>query len=79
MAALIEYVCTAQHDRREDASVTLVQKAWAYCPLGASTAHEWKRIDPTPVEKMRSRPGNGGAHLAVDKGDERSLAGGPAR
>lgn len=29
MAALIEYVCTAQHDRREEASVTLEQGSWA--------------------------------------------------
>ena len=79
MAALIEYVCTEQHGRREEPSVTLEQSSWAYCQFGASTGHKWKRIDPTAVENLRSRPGNGGVHLAVDKGDERSLAGRPAR
>jgi hypothetical protein len=57
MAAMIEFVCTAQHDRREEPSVTLEQKAWAYCSWGAITGHEWSRIDPTAIEALRSPAG----------------------
>ena len=59
MAAMIEYVCTAQHDRREEASVTLEQGSWAYCSWGGSTGHEWTRIDPTAVEALRSPAASG--------------------
>jgi len=59
MAAMIEDVCTAQHDRREEASVTLEQGSWAYCSWGASTGHLWTRIDPTAVEALRSAAGSG--------------------
>lgn len=81
MAALIEFVCIATHGSRGDPSITLEQRAWAYCAAGAGEAHQWMRIDPTAVEKLRSRPGNGngGVHLTPDKSDERSLAGRPAR
>ena len=62
MAAMIEYVCTAQHGRHEDPSVTLEQGSWAYCSWGASAGHRWTRIDPTTVEALRStraRPASG--------------------
>ena len=55
MAAMIEYVCTAQHQRRDEASVTLEQGAWAYCSWGAASGHVWTRIDPTAVEALRAR------------------------
>jgi hypothetical protein len=54
MAALIEYVCTAKHDRREEPSVTLEQGSWAYCSCGAISGHQWTRIDPTAIEALRS-------------------------
>jgi len=79
MAAPIEFVCIASHDSRSDPSVTLEQKAWAYCAAGARDGHQWTRIDPTAVETLRSRPGNAGVHLTLDKSDERSLAGRPTR
>ena len=63
MAAMIEYVCTAQHDRREEPSVTLEQGAWAYCSLGAGAGHKWTRIDPTAIEALRSPAGNSRARL----------------
>jgi hypothetical protein len=63
MAAMIEYVCTAQHDRREEASVTLEQGSWAYCSWGADSGHEWRRIDPITVEALRSPAGRGRARL----------------
>jgi hypothetical protein len=63
MAAMIEYVCAAQHARREEPSVTLEQGSWAYCSWGASTAHQWTRIDPTAVEDLRSPAGNGRTKL----------------
>jgi hypothetical protein len=63
MAAMIEYVCTAQHDRRGEASVTVEQGSWAYCSWGAGTGHQWMRIDPTNIEALRSPAGNGHAKL----------------
>lgn len=63
MAAMIEYVCTAQHDRRDEASVTLEQGSWAYCSWGASAGHRWTRIDPTAVERLRSSASNGRTKL----------------
>jgi hypothetical protein len=81
MAAPIEFVCIASHDSRSDPSITLEQKRWAFCGAGAGDGHQWTRIDPTAVETLRSRPGNGngGVHLAPDNGDEHSLTGRPAR
>ncbi len=65
MAALVEFVCTASHDRRGDPSVTLEEKAWAYCAAGGSEGHVWSRIDPTPIETLRSRAGNRRAQLVA--------------
>jgi hypothetical protein len=67
MAALIEYVCIATHERRGDPSITLEQRAWAYCAAGGSEGHEWTRIDPTAVETLRSRPGNGHGHVVAEE------------
>ena len=79
MAALIEFVCIASHGARNDPTITLEQKSWAYCAAGAGDAHQWTRIDPTAVETLRSRPSNGNVYLASDKSDERTLADRPAR
>ena len=79
MAALIEFVCTAAHERRSDPAITVEQRAWAYCPAGAGDQHTWTRIDPTAVETLSSPAGNGHMHLVPDEGDERRLAGRPAR
>jgi hypothetical protein len=72
MAALIEFVCTAAHEHRSDPSVTVEQRAWAYCPSGGGADHQWTRIDPTAVETLRSPAGNGRTHLAHES-DEGSL------
>jgi hypothetical protein len=66
MAALIEFVCTAAHEHRSDPSITVEQKAWAYCPGGANDEHQWTRIDPTAVETLRSPAGNGRPHPLPD-------------
>jgi len=63
MAAMVDYVCTAQHDRRDEPSVTLEQGSWAYCSWGASTGHRWTRIDPTAIENLRSPSSNGRPRL----------------
>jgi len=68
MAAMIEFVCTAAHERRSDPSITIEQRSWAYCPCGATDQHQWTRIDPTAVEKLRSPAGNGHPHLVPDDG-----------
>lgn len=79
MAALIEYVCIAKHEGRGDPAITVEQRSWAYCATGAGDAHEWLRIDGTPLETLRSRPGNGRPYFVADQSDERSLTGSPAR
>jgi hypothetical protein len=79
MAAMIEYVCIANHERRGDPSVTLEQRAWAYCAAGARDGHQWARIDPTAVETLRSRAGNGRPQLVPDEGNEQKLTARPAR
>lgn len=79
MVALIEFVCIASHSSRSDPSITLEQRSWAYCAAGSGDAHQWTRIDPTAIETLRSRPGNGGVHLAPDNSHERSLTDRPAR
>ena len=58
MAALIEFVCIASHASRGDPSITLQERAWAYCSWGASADHQWTRIDPTAVEALRAPAGN---------------------
>jgi hypothetical protein len=70
MAALIGYVCTAQHDRRVEPSVTLEQGSWAYCSWGAENDHRWTRIEPTAIEALRSPAGNGRPHLVPVAGAE---------
>lgn len=70
MAALIEFVCTAQHDRRGEPSVTREQDSWAYCSSGAGEGHTWTRINPTAVEELRSPAGNAHARLVPDETPE---------
>jgi hypothetical protein len=79
MAAMIEYVCVAEHGVRADPSITLEQRAWAFCASGASDSHEWAHIDPTAVEIVRSRPSTGRPHLAPSESDEGSLTHTPGR
>ena len=79
MAALIEFVCIAKHDRRGDPSVTLEQRSWAFCPSGATDAHQWTRIDPTAIEMLRSPASNGRSHLVLDEVGERDPSPSPGR
>lgn len=79
MAAKIEFVCIARHEGRGDPSVTLEQRAWAFCPFGAMEGHQWTRIDPTAIETLRSPASNGRLHLALDEADERRLSTSPGR
>lgn len=79
MAALIEFVCIAKHEGHGDPAVTVEQRSWAYCAAGAGDAHEWLHIDATPLETLRSRPGNGRPYFIRNEGDERGLTRTPAR
>lgn len=72
MAAMIDFVCTAQHDRREEPSVTLEQGLWAYCSSGAGTGHQWTRIDPTALEALRSHAGNARPRLVAGDTEPRT-------
>jgi len=79
MAALIEFVCIAAHAQHGDPSITLEQRAWAYCAAGSNDGHQWARIDPTAVETLRSPARNGRQHFTPDHSDEHALTGRPAR
>ena len=70
MAALIEFVCIATHERRNDPSITLEQRSWAYCSWGAAADHQWTRIDPTSIEALRSPAGNGRTRLVQSEDAE---------
>ena len=78
MAALIEFLCVAKHESRNGPAITLEQRSWAYCATGAGDDHKWTRIDPTALEILRSRPGNGRGYFVPNESDERSLTGSPA-
>jgi len=75
MAALIEFVCIATHERRSDPSITLEQKSWAYCSWGALADHRWTRIDPTSIEALRSPAGIGRTRLVQGEDAETSATG----
>lgn len=79
MAALIEFVCVADHGVHADPSITLEQRAWAYCGAGGREMHKWVRIDPTAVETVRSRPSTVRPHLAANESDESSFTHAPGR
>lgn len=79
MAALIEFVCIADHASHSDPAITLEQRAWAFCAGGGSDGHEWARIDPTAIETVRSRPSGGRTQLMLHESDESSLASSPRR
>ena len=78
MAALIEFLCVAKHESRLSPTITLEQRAWAYCATGGGDDHHWTRIEPTAVEILRSRPGNG-RYFVPDENDEHSVTGSPSR
>lgn len=55
MAALIEYLCTANHERHDESAVTLIEGLWAYCRHGgAADGHEWQRIRPTEYAELKT-------------------------
>jgi hypothetical protein len=57
MSNLIELLCCAHLEQgKADPLVTTVENAWAFCAGGAADAHDWRRIEPTPIEPLRSRP-----------------------
>ena len=75
MPALIEFVCVATHRTRGAASITVEQRAWAYCSAGAADGHQWTRIDPTPIEMLRSPAGNSRTRPA--QGEDAETSGSP--
>jgi hypothetical protein len=58
---LVRFVCRAKvHvDASRNATVavgspvTIHQGAWAYCPAGARTDHEWESIEPVTLSDLR--------------------------
>jgi hypothetical protein len=55
MAAMIELMCAAHPDAGAAGPVvTTVDGVWAYCFGGAENGHEWRKIEPTTLESVRS-------------------------
>lgn len=54
MAAMIELTCAAHFETRAGPLVTTVEGIWAYCLGGGEDGHEWRRIEPTALELLRS-------------------------
>ena len=53
MSALIELVCRAHAQRHSlGPLITRVDGFWAYCEGNGSSDHEWRRIEPTPRERV---------------------------
>jgi hypothetical protein len=60
VAALIEYLCSADHERHDESAITLFEGLWAYCRHGgAADGHEWQRIKPTDYAELRALGPNG--------------------
>jgi hypothetical protein len=55
MAAMIDLMCVA-HTKvgSKGPLVTAMQGAWAYCPTGGEEGHDWRTIQPTPLELLRA-------------------------
>jgi hypothetical protein len=55
MAAMIELTCAAHLEPGADGPlVTTVKGTWAYCLGGGEKDHDWRRIEPTALELLRS-------------------------
>ena len=58
---LVRFVCRAKghldatRDAMADAGspVTIHDGAWAYCPAGARTEHEWEGIEPVSLPELK--------------------------
>lgn len=59
MAALISWVCRADHPVQERSEyvpmITVNEGRWAYCLRGGDSEHKWDAIEPTAVESLRFR------------------------
>ncbi|HEY7625272.1 MAG TPA: hypothetical protein VIA63_09630 [Candidatus Limnocylindria bacterium] len=53
---LIEFLCVdPSHEPHLSALsgyVTIVERAWAYCPRGAATPHDWRPIPPIALPEL---------------------------
>jgi hypothetical protein len=54
MTALVELTCAAHLEPGPNGPlVTTIDGRWAYCLGGGETDHDWRRIEPTALEKLR--------------------------
>ena len=59
--SLVRFVCRAKEhvDATPDPTmdvgspVTIHDGAWAYCPAGARTGHEWEAIEPVSLTELK--------------------------
>lgn len=57
MAALISWLCRADHavqgSSEHVSMITINESKWALCLRGGDSQHEWRSIEPAPVESLR--------------------------
>ncbi len=57
MAALISWVCRADHPVQERSEyvpmITVNEGRWAFCVRGGDSKHRWDPIEPSAVETLR--------------------------
>jgi hypothetical protein len=55
MAAMVELTCAAHLKTGANGPlVTTVEGLWAYCLGGGEKDHDWRKIEPTALELLRS-------------------------
>jgi hypothetical protein len=55
MAAMVEFTCVAHLETGANGPlVTTVGGLWAYCLGGGERDHDWRKIEPTALELLRS-------------------------
>ena len=60
-SGLVRYACRAKAhidgsrnaDETAGSPVTIFEGAWAFCPAGATTEHEWKAIEPVTLIDLK--------------------------
>jgi hypothetical protein len=72
MEARIEFVCAVNHNgediSRDGPTITLNEKAWAYCSRGGFDKHRWERIPPQSISELRVKAHRTPQHVFADPG-----------
>jgi hypothetical protein len=75
MAAMIEYVCTARHERRDEPSARWRRVRGRVARRARAPVISWTRIAPTAVDALRSPSSYGRATLVLPEAKRPSNSG----